>query len=847
MCHRNVDLRAAALALAAAAVLGSGCSGDAVAERGEPRTFTDVTQQAGITHRHHKPVLDSQLAPIMSWMASVGAAVAAGDADNDGWIDLYVTDSRQGEPNYLYMNQGDGTFTEVGAQAGVADLNGEHGTSMDAVWGDFDNDGWVDLYVVRWGRDVLLRNNGRGADGRLSFTDVSEQHFRRRGGEPGIDWANGNAAIFFDFDLDGRLDIYVGNYFAEVDLWNLEDTRIMHDDFERARNGGHNFLYHQQDDGSFVEVATDLGLDDPGWTLAVGAGDLDDNGWPDLYCADDFGPDQLFLNRGGSFANVSDTAIGFDSKKGMNVDFGDFDNDGWLDVYVTNITTAEYLQEGNMLWYNQGLGDDGELKMIDIALESGTYDGGWGWGAKFFDYDNDGDLDIVSANGFISAGEGSYWYDLASWTVTGIDSADARNWPPIGERSFSGYERLRLWRNDGLYSFTEQAKNAGLESISDGRGIAVVDYDNDGDLDVFVANQDAEPNLYRNDHGAPGHWLTVTLEIDPATGVNRDAVGSRLTAVTSGTLRIRERDGGNGYSGQSDPRVHFGLGDAVRLDLLEVRWPDGGLQYLEDVEVDQAITVRQDPARYASKVAVAVATSSYEQPEQEKAPAPPAIEPSELDRQLADMERRLRSAPFERNLASAYRLRAATYDQHDRAVAYLEELVEARGEPNLRIELALAYIDRIPACGGLAAIVCKGSMAKKGLDQLDLVLEEHPDSWLATYCRGMNHLHWPRALLHSEDAAGDLERAVEIQSRGGVVSPYHRRTYLALGQAWAKAGRYQEGRQAWRRGLELFPQDAELQAHLAIDSDEELLDYVLEQRSLEQTIDTGLEFYTEEL
>ncbi|MEK7730449.1 MAG: VCBS repeat-containing protein, partial [Planctomycetota bacterium] len=176
--------------------------------------------------------------------------------------------------------------------------------------------------------------------------------------------------------------------------------------------------------------------------------------------ADDFGPDQLFLNnRDGTFKNVTKEVLGGDSKKGMNVDFGDFNNDGWLDIYVTNITTAEYLQEGNMLWHNNGVGPDpppGGLSLTDISLETGTYDGGWGWGAKFLDYDNDGDLDLIAANGFISAGEGNYWYDLASWSVLGQDPADAANWPTIGNRSFSGYERERFWRNDGMGSFTER-------------------------------------------------------------------------------------------------------------------------------------------------------------------------------------------------------------------------------------------------------------------------------------------------------------------------------------------------------------------------------------------------------
>lgn len=179
--------------------------------------------------------------------------------------------------------------------AGLADVNGEDGVSTACIWGDYDNDGWADLFLVRWGRNALFRNHG---DGR--FADMTSTLFRRRDGSPGTDWANSNAAVFFDYNHDGRLDIYVGNYFADFNLWNLKTTRIMHDDFEKSRNGGRNFLYRQEPDGIFVETAAALGegLDDPGWTLAVGSADVDNNGWPDLYCANDFGPDQLFLNTG---------------------------------------------------------------------------------------------------------------------------------------------------------------------------------------------------------------------------------------------------------------------------------------------------------------------------------------------------------------------------------------------------------------------------------------------------------------------------------------------------------------------------------------------------------------------
>lgn len=804
------------------------------------KTFIDVAFEAGITHTHHKPVLDSKLDNIMSWVCSVGAAAAAGDYNNDGWIDLYVTDSRKGTPNYLYRNNADGTFTDVASEAGLADLNGDSGTSMDCIWGDYDNDGWIDLYLVRWGTDSLFRNNRDG-----TFTDVTGKCFRRRDGTPGIDWANGNAAIFLDFNLDGRLDIYVGHYFDEVDLWNLKTTLIMHDDFEQSRNAGPNFLFRQEQDGTFVEIAGELGLDDIGWTLAVGSADVNNDGWPDIYCADDFGTDQLFINnRDGTFHNASSRAIGKDTKKGMNVDFGDFNNDGWLDIYVTNITTAEYLQEGNMLWHNNGVDANGAVTLTDISLETGTYDGGWGWGGKFFDYDKDGDLDLVAVNGFISAGEGNYWYDLASWTVLGQDASDAANWPTIADRSFSGYETTRFWRNDGFHMFTQRAGEVGLDSNRDGRGVVCFDYDNDGDLDLFIANQNQRPHLYRNSAGTDNHWLMVALEADPATGVNRDAIGTRVTVVTSQGMQVRERDGGNGYGGQSDPRLHFGLGQEDVVKLLEVRWPDGGLQYLEDVPADRVVQVKQDPKRYATRLAIDVGSPKRWKRERNtpKTPEPP---PEDIERLLSEMEERLGARPHEYAPASLYRARCARFDRHDRAIGFFDEMAsENPTDTRLRIELACAYVDKIPTCGGVAAIVSKGSLARQALDQVDGVIAQEGGSWVSYYVRGMNHLHWPRALRHSDDAAVDLARCIHMQEETGSPAgqPYYVRTHIALGDAHAKAKQFQDARRAWKLGLSLFPDSEDLQQRLAMKTDGEVLKYVVNHRSLEQPVDTSLAF-----
>ncbi|HEY3175985.1 MAG TPA: CRTAC1 family protein [Candidatus Polarisedimenticolia bacterium] len=562
------------VALAWAGLMAAGCSGPEGSGSGgrlstrrvhdggrAGPTFTDVTDRAGVGFVHHKPVFEDKVRNIEPWLASVGAAAAAGDYDGDGNVDLYVTNSRLGYTNALYHNNGDGTFTDVAAAAGVADVNESDGLSMDAVWGDYDNDGDEDLYLVKWGRNLLFRNEGNGR-----FIDVTAE--ARVG-----DWGNGNAAIFFDYDGDGWLDLYIGNYFRNVDLWRLPDTRIMHNSFESARDGGTNVLYHNLGDGTFADVSVEAGVADTGWTLDVGAADYDNDGDMDLHVANDFGPDKLYRNEGkGRFTDVSAANLGVDTRKGMNSEFGDFNNDGFLDLYVTNIMTKDYLKEGNMLLRNNG---DGSFS--DIAPEAGVADGGWGWGAKFLDYDLDGDLDIYTVNGFVSQRRGEeYWFDLATAvTEPDFDSTDARQWPVIGDKSLSGYEKNRFFRNEGRESFVEVAAQIGLANEGDGRGLVVFDYDNDGDPDLYVVNQNQKAALYRNDQDGRGRWIGFSVA-GRASGV-----GTRFTLVTDGGRQIREIDGGNGYASQSDRRVYFGLGPNARVVRVEIRWPDGGTRTLE--------------------------------------------------------------------------------------------------------------------------------------------------------------------------------------------------------------------------------------------------------------------------
>jgi hypothetical protein len=249
----------------------------------------------------------------------------------------------------------------------------------------------------------------------------------------------------------------------------------------------------------------------------------------------------------------------------MNVDIADYDNDGWPDIYVTNITD-EYMKECNMLWHNN---HDGTF--TDVSKETETCNTLWGWGAKFADFDNDGWQDLFVANGLRSAGRANYIPVLVNMITTpNIDFTDVNNWPPIGNMSWSGYQRKRLFRNLGFGSFTEMAAAAGVDNDRDGRGVAIADFDNDGRVDILQTNADQAPILYHNETPQAGNWVELRL-----TGAisNRDAIGARVKIEAAGQSFYREVNGGNGYASQSSLRLHFGIGSATAVDSIEIRWP----------------------------------------------------------------------------------------------------------------------------------------------------------------------------------------------------------------------------------------------------------------------------------
>ncbi len=531
----------------------------------------EVSKASGIDFVHTAPTLDHKLDHIMPQAASMGAAVSVSDFDRDGWQDLYVTNSGEGSLNRLYRNLGDGTFKDVAGEMGVADVNQVGtGVSMGAVWGDYDNDGFEDLFLYKWGRPELFHNDrGRGFSRVTLHAELPP-------------WINANSAVWLDYDRDGRLDLFVGGYYAEdIDLWHLKTTKIMPESFEYARNGGRKYLFRMWGDGTFEDVTARVGIDTRRWALAVGAADLRGTGYPDLFIANDYGVSEMFFNdQGQKFRDVGEqTGVGFAPKSGMNVAFGDILNTGRYAVYVSNISEPGVLIQGNNLWVPKE-GTEGEgLKFENLASAMEVELAGWSFGAQFGDLNNDGTLDLYVANGYVSADKStSYWYDyskIAGGHVTIIN--DAQNWPPMGTRSLSGYQQKCVFLNDGAGHFTDVAKACGAGDTNDGRSVVFVDLWNRGVLDVVVANQRGPLLVYKNTVVPENQWIDFELE---GTTSNRSAIGAEVRVFWNGRQQVQEVSGGSGFCAQNQRRLHFGLGKSPNVEKVVVRWPSGKTETL---------------------------------------------------------------------------------------------------------------------------------------------------------------------------------------------------------------------------------------------------------------------------
>jgi len=514
--------------------------------------FTDVTPASGISFQH---CMGNE--EIRSILDATGSGCAFLDYDGDRLMDLYVVNGRYLEGisdpqsrfksiptiSRLYRNRGSGSFEDVTEKAGVANAGGY---GMGVTVGDYDNDGYPDLYVTNYGGNRLYHNNRNG-----TFTDVTV----KAGVSCGL-WSVG--AVFLDYDKDGGLDLFVGNYLEFDPKYRLYYEADVYPG-PLSYPGQLSALYHNKGDGTFSDVSREAGITKKGRAMGVLSADFDDDGWPDIFVANDATENYLYHNNGnGTFSEVGlEAGVAFgqhgNAVSSMGGDFGDFDRDGRLDLLVPAAFIITLYRN-----LGKGLFEDVSPR-TGVARASAQF---WSWGGEFVDYDNDGNPDILVVNG-------------------------------DGHR-LSGKQEHLLLRNerkpDGSHLFTDVSRSAGpfFDTRSVARGMAVADYDNDGDMDFFMVNIDQPSRLLRNDGGNRNNWLAVRLA---GTKSNRDGVGAKITVRAGDLTQVAEKMSATSYLSQDDPRVHFGLGQKTRIDELTVRWPGGKVQKLMDLKVNQILTV----------------------------------------------------------------------------------------------------------------------------------------------------------------------------------------------------------------------------------------------------------------
>ena len=523
----------------------------AEAQTSAPVTFTDVTKAAGITWVHNNAMSPEHYLP-----ETVGAGCVFFDYDNDGWMDIYLVNSGPSDfftpktplKNALYHNNHDGTFTDVTDKAGVA--GGTFG--MGAAAGDYDGDGWVDLYVTSYGRNILYHNNGNG-----TFTDVTD-----KAGVAAPGWST--CAVWFDYDNDGKLDLFVSSFVLYNKDLSCGNNRLgkVYYCIPRVFKPRPSHLYHNNGNGTFTDVSVESGIAaSPGKSFGVVATDVNNDGWMDLFVANDTMPNFLFINKGnGKFEEVGLAAgVAYSDagapRSGMGVDAADYDEDGFQDLFVANID-----QELFSLYHNQK-----DLTFVDQPGEIGPATRLLsGWGLKFFDYDNDGDEDLFLANGHPD--------DM-------VESLTSR----VKYR-----EPLLLFENTG-HGFKNVSGQSGAVFGKDypARGLAIGDFDNDGDLDVLISNNGQAPLLLRNDGGNRNNWLGLQLV---ATKSNPSAVGTIITWQAGGVSRRRLKTNGGSYLASHDPREILGAGKN-KIDSVEIHWPSGKIDKLSNPPMNTYVRV----------------------------------------------------------------------------------------------------------------------------------------------------------------------------------------------------------------------------------------------------------------
>jgi hypothetical protein len=535
-----------------------------------PYPFSEVLpSSSGITWVHTAGRSKEKYLPEIS-----GPGCAFLDYDGDGWMDIYLVNGGRADfytplaplRNALYRNNRDGTFTDVTEKAGVS----AGGYGMGVAVGDYNADGFPDLYVTQYGRSILYRNNGDG-----TFTDVTEH-----AGVSAPGWAS--SAVWFDYDNDGRLDLFVGQ-FADYDKLRNQhcgDPSVhaiagMNEYcYPKVYDPLPNWLFHNNGDGTFTDVSQKTGIADySGKAWGVVATDINNDGYMDLFVSNDTVPNFLFANRQGKhFEEIGFTAgVGYGEggkiRSGMGVDSGDFDQDGWMDLFVTNLDHEMYsLYQNN---HNEGFDDKAIVSGVGRATELMS-----GWGVKFFDFDNDGNLDLIIANGHPN--------DL-------IEKIK----PQVTFR-----ESLLLFHNTGtaLKNISQESGPVFARAMAS-RGLALGDFNNDGAIDVLIANNDEPPVLLHNEVGAKNNWLGLRLL---GKRSNIDAVGARITYQAGDLKRSRMKVGGGSFLSSHDPRIVLGIEQRAKVDWLEVKWPQpsGATERFTDLPINRYITIVEGEGKW---------------------------------------------------------------------------------------------------------------------------------------------------------------------------------------------------------------------------------------------------------
>jgi hypothetical protein len=542
-----------------------------------PFRLTEASREVGVVNLHEKLTIHPSLRRVEGFLQGLaGASVAVADFDGDGWPDIYLANSALGSRNRLFRNNHDGTFTDVAEKAGVADVNRDAGT-LRAVFFDYDNDGREDLLLTTSYCPKLFHNNGDG-----TFTDVTKK--------AGLDKHCGYAYAVnvFDYDGDGYLDIVIGDYYKPVDLSHPSTTKFMFNRLFWADNGGPITVYHNNRDGTFTPVPGALGIKSRGWSHAIGVYDLRHTGHPDLFFATDFNFDQLYYWRPGPrYEDVTSLLGAKYSHFGMNAEIADLDNDGRPTIYTTEI-----YEPGHAEIAEDNLWKVGDAGFRNLARERGVAHCGWSWGAKFVDLDNDGNLDLVVTNGMVSADPKSdYWFSLETVNAAGDKTReDVSDWPLFGNKSFSGYQKKCVFYNSGG-RFEDVSALTGLgDDDSDGRGLAAIDYLNNGSLSLVEAAVGQPARFYRNEQLNGNHWIGFKLI---GRRSNRDAFGAEVSVELKDKTLSAELEPANGLQSQSDSRLHFGLGASSDVRRVLIRWPSGIRQTLRQFKSDRYNTVEE--------------------------------------------------------------------------------------------------------------------------------------------------------------------------------------------------------------------------------------------------------------